>query len=51
MDDANTELVQVRISKEAHALLESKARAGALTVASHVRRVLYRDLGLIKGEN
>jgi len=47
----NTELVQCRISKEAHALLEAKAKGEALTLAAHVRRLLYRHLGLIKGDS
>jgi len=46
-DDANTELLQVRVSKKADALLAARARAEALTVAGYLRRLIYRDVGLI----
>ncbi len=48
---ANTKLVQVRITPKAMEMLEAKARAEALSTAAYHRRVLYRHLGLIEGEN
>jgi hypothetical protein len=43
-------LVQTRISATADDLIRARAEAQALTVAAYVRRVLYRDVGLIQKE-
>ncbi len=47
----NSELVQTRINKKARDILEAQAKAEAITLASHIRRVLYRQAGLIEGES
>lgn len=44
----NTRLVQTHVSNDADVRLRERAAAEASTVAAYVRRVLYRDLGIIK---
>lgn len=47
LGETATELAQTRLSKRAHELLEEKAQAEALTVAGYLRRLIYRDVGLL----
>jgi hypothetical protein len=47
LGEPNTELAQTRISETADALLEAKAQAEALTKAGYLRRLIYRDVGLL----
>jgi len=49
--DDRSELVQVRVSKKARDLLHVKARGQVLTLAAYVRRLLYRDIGLIQKDS
>lgn len=49
--DEHTELVQTRISHEAKLKLDLRADGQAISLAAYVRQVLYRDLGLIKGDS
>lgn len=41
-----TELVQTRIDKKAHALLEKQAGADMRSVAAFVRHLIYHELGI-----
>ena len=43
----NDELVQTRISGKAKSVLVGRARGGGMSVATYVRILIYRDLGLI----
>ena len=45
-----TELVQTRVHKKALELLEAKAGAAAISRSAWVRRLIYKELGLLKEE-
>lgn len=47
----NDELVQTRISKKANDLLTTRVHASALSRSAYIRRLIYKELGLLKEEN
>lgn len=46
-----TELVQTRVNKKAHLLLDARADAAAISRSAYIRRLIYKELGLLKEES
>jgi hypothetical protein len=50
-DDDAAEVLSLRMSARAKRLLEDRADRAALPLALYARQVMYRHLGLIKGDS